>query len=65
VSGEIDIELRHGGQIEHVRLDGSQRALLIEAPVWSQQTYRGASPVMVVFADFEFDPDNYLAEPVP
>ena len=64
VSGEIDIELRHGGQVEHVRLDASHRALLIEAPVWSQQTYGGESPVMVVFADVEFDPDNYLAEPV-
>lgn len=60
VSGEIDVELRHGGEVEHMRLDQSNRALMIEAPVWSQQTYSGESPVMVVFSDVAFDPDNYL-----
>lgn len=60
MSGEIDIELRHEGEIEHVRLDGSNRAVMIETPVWSRQTYRGENPVMVVFSDVAFDPDNYL-----
>lgn len=63
VSGEIEIELRHGGEVESVTLSRSNRALLIEAPVWSSQTYRGASPAMVVLSDIEFDPDGYLPEP--
>jgi hypothetical protein len=63
VSGEIEIELRHAGGTEHVTLDRSSRALMIEAPVWSRQIYRGENPAMLVLSDVPFDPRNYLEEP--
>lgn len=65
VHGEIHIALRHRGEVEHLVLDSTNRAVMIEAPVWSSQTYHGDNPTMVVFSDTEYDPENYLVEPEP
>jgi dTDP-4-dehydrorhamnose 3,5-epimerase-like enzyme len=64
LSGAIDIELRHADEVEHLRLDGESRAVLITAPVWSRQTYRGENPSLLVLSDTAFDPAAYLGEPV-
>jgi hypothetical protein len=60
VSGEIEIELRYGDITERLTLDPHHRAVLIEPPVWSRQTYRGEQPAMIVFCDTPYDPDDYL-----
>lgn len=64
LAGEIDIELRHGGEVEHLTLDRDRQAVLIAAPVWSRQRYRGQSPSLLVLSDTPFDPAAYLAEPI-
>ena len=65
LSGEIDIDLAHGGETATVVLDDRQNAVRIDAPVWSRQTYRGDSPRLAVFCDTPYDPDSYLDEPAP
>ena len=61
VSGEIDIELRYGDTTEWLTLNALRRAVLIEPPVWSRQTYRGEQPAMIVFCDTPYDADDYIA----
>lgn len=63
VNGEIHIAFRHRGEVEHTVLDSTNRAVMIEAPVWSSQTYYGDNPTMIVFSDTEYDPENYVVEP--
>lgn len=60
VSGRVDVTLRLGEDLAEVSLDEHGNALLIEAPVWSRQTYRGSAPAILVLSDSPFDPDDYL-----
>jgi dTDP-4-dehydrorhamnose 3,5-epimerase-like enzyme len=60
VSGEIEIEARYGGTTERLTLNPAHRAVLIEPPVWSQQTYRGEQAAMIVFCDTPYDSDDYI-----
>jgi dTDP-4-dehydrorhamnose 3,5-epimerase-like enzyme len=60
VSGLIDVELRDAGEIVRIRLDPDRRALLIEPPVWSRQTFIGEGSAMMVFCDTAYDPDDYI-----
>lgn len=64
IGGEIEVELRYRGDVERVTLAESSPALLIEPPVWAQQTYRGDGAALLVLCDTDYDPDDYLADPV-
>lgn len=63
VSGTVDVRVRWGGADEVIRLDGARTAVLIEAGVWSEQTYVTEGAALVVFADTVFDPDDYVDGP--
>lgn len=62
ISGEIVVELALENERHTVRLDATSNAVLIEAPVWSRQTYRGADARLLVFSDAPYDPDSYIVE---
>lgn len=63
LSGEISIEFRYQGQVERMSLTASNRAVLVEAKVWAQQTYEGENPSLLVFCDTGYDPENYVLAP--
>lgn len=62
VSGEIEIEVQYANRSERLELNGTNRAIMIEAPVWSRQVYSGDNPAMIVFCDTPYDTENYLLE---
>ena len=62
-SGRVELELSYAGETIHLTLDGPDRAVLISAPVWARQTYRGDRPVLMVLSDVPFADDVYLVEP--
>ena len=62
ISGEIEIQARYGDTTERLTLNPTHRAVLIEPPVWSQQTYRGEQPAMIVFCDKQYDVDDYICD---
>jgi dTDP-4-dehydrorhamnose 3,5-epimerase-like enzyme len=64
LSGSIDIELRYGGGVERLTLDGELRAILVEPPVWASQTYRGEHASLLVLCDTAYDADDYFEDPV-
>lgn len=64
VSGRVRIEVRRAGRVAEAHLDERRTAVLIEPGVWSRQTYLGEGASVVVFCDTEYDPDDYVAEPV-
>jgi len=63
LSGEIHIEFRYRSEVERLSLTASNRAVLVEAPVWSLQTYEGENPSLLVFCDTEYDPESYVLDP--
>lgn len=62
VSGEIEIEVRYADRGERLSLNATNRAVMIEAPVWSRQVYNGDNPAMIVFCDTPYDAENYVTE---
>jgi hypothetical protein len=63
IDGDIDVDLVYRGRSARLTLTGQRRALLIEPPVWSRQTYRGAPATLVVLCDTPYDPADYFADP--
>jgi hypothetical protein len=63
VRGEIEIDLLYRGRPERLTLTPRQRAVLIETPVWSRQTYHGEAASLVVLCDTAYDPDDYFTDP--
>jgi dTDP-4-dehydrorhamnose 3,5-epimerase-like enzyme len=62
-SGEVAVEMRWTGGASEVVLRPGEPGLLIEPGVWARQSYRGAHPVLVVFCDTDFDPEDYVDDP--
>jgi hypothetical protein len=60
ISGDIQIDLVFEGEEHTVTLGPDANAMMLCAPVWSRQTYRGESPGLLVFSDQPFDPSDYL-----
>ena len=60
LAGEIMVELRHAQEEAKVLLSAGERALLIEPPVWSRQTYVGPGAILLVLASEPYDEDSYL-----
>lgn len=65
VSGEIIVDLDHEGEQASVTLTSEHPALLVSAPVWSLQTYRGEAPALVVYCDTAYDARGYVKERTP
>jgi len=59
ISGEIQVDLYFGGEEHTVTLGPLANAMMLRAPVWSSQTYRGDSPCLLVFSDQPYDPSAY------
>jgi hypothetical protein len=64
ISGEIQFDLFFNGEEQTITLGPDANAMLLCAPVWSRQTYRGDSPSLMVFSDQPFDPSEYLPDRV-
>jgi WxcM-like, C-terminal len=64
IAGEIQVDLCFAGEERSITLDADANAMMLCAPVWSRQTYRGESPGMMVFSDQPFDPSGYLPDRV-
>lgn len=62
VSGEIVIDLCWRGDEVSVVLGPENNSILITAPVWARQTYRGKNPCLMALCDTPYDPENYLYE---
>ena len=62
VSGFVELELRWRGRSERLRLDPAGRAILIEPPVWSSQTFLDANSAIVVFCDTPYDAADYIED---
>ena len=62
VSGLVEVELRWRGRSERLRLDPAARAILIEPPVWSSQTFLAANSAIVVFCDTPYDAADYIED---
>jgi dTDP-4-dehydrorhamnose 3,5-epimerase-like enzyme len=60
ISGEIQVDLALDGEERTITLGPDTNAILLSAPVWSSQTYRGRSPGLMVFSDQPFDPSGYI-----
>jgi len=58
--GRIDVELRDGGLTETVILDSADSGLLIEAGVWSAQTYVAPGSILLALASEPYDAGSYL-----
>jgi len=59
ISGEIHVDLSLHGEEKSIVLGQDANAVLLSAPVWSRQTYRGDAPKLIVFSDQPFDPSGY------
>ncbi|SFR99298.1 dTDP-4-dehydrorhamnose 3,5-epimerase [Microbacterium sp. cf046] len=57
--GTIDVDVRRGDETARISLDERHPALLIEAGVWAQQTYRDDGATLIVFADGPYEAAEY------
>ena len=58
-SGTIDVDLSRDGVRASVTLDEDRPAVLLEAGVWAQQTYRDHDSTLIVFADGPYEAAEY------
>ena len=63
LDGEIEISLREGGHSHTIILQPDGNSLLIEAGVWSRQTYANTGSRLLVLSDQRFDEVQYLDDP--
>ena len=62
VSGLVEVELHWRGRSERLRLDPAARAILIEPPVWSSQTFLAPNSAIVVFCNTPYDAADYIED---
>lgn len=60
VSGRIVVDFSDGRDRGQIQLDASNRVLLVEALVWTKQTFFGDNATLLVFADGPYDPTDYI-----
>lgn len=63
LAGTILVDMRHGGDVQHVELCVPTLGLLVTAGIWAQQRYSGPEAVLLVMASHPYDPDSYLVIP--
>lgn len=64
LDGEIEVSLQEAGCTHAVTLRPDGVSLIIEAGLWSQQTYASASSRLLVLSDQNFDDVEYVSEPL-
>lgn len=64
LDGEIEVSLQEAGRTHAVTLRPDGVSLIIEAGLWSQQTYTNASSRLLVLSDQSFDDVEYVSEPL-
>lgn len=61
LSGRIKVLLRQDDREQSAICEANNRALLLEAGVWSQQTYLDAGSSLLVFCSHPFSCDSYVS----
>jgi hypothetical protein len=64
-AGTVAVEVRTGDATSAIRLEHHDRALLVEAGVWTSQTFEIAGSVLVVFSSEPYDRGSYVDESRP
>lgn len=64
LDGEIEVSLQEAGRAYATTLRPDGVSLIIEAGLWSQQTYASASSRLLVLSDQNFDDVEYVSEPL-
>lgn len=65
-AGEVHLAYAAGGESGEIALAPGGPPILIAPGVWTSQTYCGAAPCLLVFADRDYDPADYVrTRPVP
>ncbi len=64
LDGEIEVSLQEAGCTHAVTLRPDGVSLIIEAGLWSQQTYASASSRLLVLSDQNFGDVEYVSEPL-
>lgn len=62
LAGEIRVECHFRGAEQVLLLDDANPALLVRPGIWSQQTYLGTAPALLVLSDEDYDPATYIHE---
>ena len=65
LDGEIEVAVREAGHTHGIKLRPDGVALLIEAGLWSQQTYANTGSRLLVLSDQRFNEVEYVSEPLP
>ena len=63
LAGRISVRLVSQGAEETVLLERAQCGLLVEAEVWSEQTYLEEGAILCVLSSEAYDPHNYIRSP--
>lgn len=61
LQGRIEVEMRYQGVSARTVLEDSHAGLLLEAGVWSAQTYLAPGSSLLVLASEPFHPSSYIA----
>lgn len=64
LDGEIEVSLQEAGRAHAIVLRPDGASLIVEAGLWSQQTYTSASSRLLVLSDQSFDDVKYVSEPL-
>lgn len=59
LSGKIRLDLTYCGKSAELVLQPCKHLVIIESPVWAQQTYYGETPSLLLLSDRPYDPDGY------
>ena len=62
LKGRIEVLMRHLGEEISVSLSSLSQGLILQAGVWSQQTYTTRHSILLVFASDPYDPRSYDSE---
>ena len=62
VSGQVNVELRSGSTLESVTCIDNGLGLLIQAGMWSKQSYVKENSVLLVVCSHAFTENSYVAD---
>ncbi len=63
LDGEIEVKMQEAGHAHAIVLRPDGVSLLLEAGLWSQQTYADAGSRLLVLSNQRFDEVEYIADP--
>ncbi len=62
LSGAVQVDTALSDERQSIELSEPGDAVLIEAPVWSRQIYKGSDAKLLVLADTPYDPNTYIRD---